>query len=147
MASLKLTHIGICVTELSRSLDFYCQGLGFQQVSELAMEGEPAATLLELPDVSLRAVYLERDGVRIELLHYPRPGAFAEAQPRPMNRAGLTHLSFQVDSLEEAVKQLCAHGGRLLEGSRIELPEAGAAAAFVTDPDGTRIELVQMPRG
>ncbi len=146
MARMRLTHIGLCVTDLDRALDFYCNGLGFERVSDLAMEGEPAATLLQLPNVSLQAVYVERDGVRIELLHYPRPGAFSETTPRAMNQAGLTHLSFQVEQLEEEVARLCAHGGRVIEESRIALPALGAAAVFVTDPDGTRIELVQLPR-
>lgn len=143
---MRLTHVGLCVADLDRSLAFYSRGLGFQRVSDLAMQGEPAATLLELPEVSLQAVYLERDGVRLELLYYPHPGAVGENVPRPMNRVGLTHLSFQVDHLDEIVARLCELGGKVIEKSRIDVPEVGAAAVFVTDPDGTRIELVQLPR-
>jgi hypothetical protein len=34
---------------------------------------------------------------------------------------------------------------RVLRDTRIELPHARMKAAFVTDPDGTLIELVQQP--
>lgn len=145
MTGLRLTHIGLCVADLERSLTFYCEGLGFQRISDLALEGEPAATLLELPDVALQAVYLERDGFRLELLHYPRPGALGDRVPRPMNQLGLTHLSFQVDRLDEVLNRLCKLGGKVIEKSRIDIPAMGAAAVFLTDPDGTRIELVQLP--
>src|SRR5947209_4184574 len=69
----RLTHIGLGVSDLGRSLRFYRDLLGFRPVHELEVEGEPAATLLGLPDVKLRAAYLERDGVTLELLHFARP--------------------------------------------------------------------------
>jgi len=73
MSLLRLTHIGLCVSDCERSLQFYRDVLGFRYLSELQLAGEPSSTLLQLPDVELRAIYLERDGTRIELLHYPVP--------------------------------------------------------------------------
>lgn len=141
---LTLTHIGLCVADLSRARRFYCDGLGFSEVSKIEVAGEPAATLLELAEVDLEAVYLERDGFRLELLHYRNPGVAATAVPRPMNVPGLTHLSFRVDDVDATAERLCLLGGTLLPGTRIELPGLGAVAAFVVDPDGTRIELVRL---
>ncbi len=59
-----MSHIGICVSDWERSLRFYRDVLGFQYAFELAVKGEPSDTLLALKDVALRAIYLERDGVR-----------------------------------------------------------------------------------
>jgi catechol 2,3-dioxygenase-like lactoylglutathione lyase family enzyme len=143
----RLGHLGICVSDLERSLRFYAEGLGFREVGALDLAGEPSATLLGLPDVSLRARYLERDGARIELLHYPRPGATGTGEARPMNALGLTHLSFRVVDLEAAVRRLVALGGRALAHTRVANPALGMQAVFVTDPDGTRIELVQAGDG
>lgn len=145
MAVLRLTHVGICVADLERSLSFYRDGLGFMPLSSLELGGEPAATLLGLSPLALRAAYLERDGMRIELLHYPQPGHRTAAAPRPMNRTGLTHLSVRVDDLEATLAALVALGGTALAETRITVPAHGSAAVFVTDPDGTRIELVQAP--
>jgi glyoxylase I family protein len=145
MAVLRMTHIGICVADLERSLAFYRDCLGFVYRSELRVAGEPSATLLRLPDVALHAVYLERDGTRIELLAYATPHALGDATPRPMNGRGLTHLSLRVDDLAATVAALRAAGVRVLADTYIDLPAFGAAAVFVTDPDGTLIELVQSP--
>ena len=139
----RLSHVGLCVADLERSLRFYCEGLGFRELSALDLAGEPAATLLELPGVALRARYLERDGAVVELLHYLAPGARGDGAPRPMNALGLTHLSFQVSDLDAAVARLIALGGRALSHTRVENPRLGMRAIFVGDPDGTRIELVQ----
>ena len=130
---------------MDRALRFYRDGLGFVYRSELRVAGEPTDTLLELHQVDLHACYLERDGTRIELLHYASPGAVGAAVPRPMNQLGLTHLSLRVSDLAAIVAALRAVGGVVIERSRIDIPAFESAAVFVTDPDGTRIELVQAP--
>ncbi len=145
MSVQRLTHIGICVSDWKRSLVFYRDLLGFELVSEVAFAGEPSATLLELADVAFRAVYLERDGVRIELLDFDAPGSEGSGEPRPMNELGLTHLSLRVSDLDALVERFEEASVRVLRGTRIDVPEARTAAVFVTDPDGTRIELVEAP--
>jgi len=143
VSELRLSHIGICVADAERSLRFYRDGLGFQLATELRVQGEPSETLLQLKDVDLRAIYLVRDGVTIELLYYETPGCQASGVPRAMNAVGLTHLSFQVDDLDALLPRLEETGAQVLRDTRIEIPEARTRAIFVTDPDGTRIEIVQ----
>src|SRR5262249_39072181 len=103
----RLTHIGICVTDLERSLRFYRDLLGFRHERELHVEGEPADTLLRLSGAALRAVSLVRDGVRIELLAFASPPG-PPPSPRAMNAPGLTHLSFRVADVEATVAALRA---------------------------------------
>ena len=81
----RLTHVGICVSDMERSLRFYRDTLGFAASGafpELRVENEAADKLLALRGVALHAVYLERDGFRIELLHYARPASPAVAPRR-----------------------------------------------------------------
>jgi catechol 2,3-dioxygenase-like lactoylglutathione lyase family enzyme len=145
MPLLRLTHIGLCVSDWERSLRFYRDLLGFRYVSEFEVAGEPSATLLQLPDVHLRAIYLERDGTRIELLHYAQPGQVGDGASRPMNQLGLTHLSFRVADLAALLRDLRQAGVQILERTRIDIPAFEAAAVFIADPDGTLIELVEAP--
>ena len=145
MAVLRMTHVGICVTDMEGSIRFYRDLLGFAYRSELRVQGEPSDTLLRLRGVDLQAVYLERDGTRIELLHYAAPGAVGDGTPRAMNGRGLTHLSLRVDHLHELLATLRSAGVRVLDETMIDIPDFGAAAIFVADPDGTLIELVQSP--
>ena len=82
-------HFGICVRDLERSVRFYRDGLGFEEAGKLEVSGEPIATLVEIPDLEMHAQYLDRDGVRIELIHYPVQGTVGSAERRPMNQPGL----------------------------------------------------------
>jgi catechol 2,3-dioxygenase-like lactoylglutathione lyase family enzyme len=141
---LRLTHIGICVSDMPRSLRFYRDALGFQPEHELHVEGEPSDTLLRLRGVVLDAVYLTRDGVRIELLRFASPPA-PPPRERAMHEHGLTHLSFRVADLDASLAALRAAGERVLDDTIIRIPAVGSAAAFVVDPDGQLIELVQSP--
>lgn len=139
------SHLGVCVSDLERSERFYVHGLGFTREADLRVQGEPSDTLLDLKDTDLEAVYLVRDGVRVELLHYRSPGVVSGPRPRPMNLLGLTHLSLRVDDLEDALRACAEAGGEVQGRTRIGMPEHGVGAAFVLDPDGTRVELVQAP--
>ena len=143
MAVERFSHLGLCVSDLERSLRFYRDGLGFREASRLSVSGAETETLLGLADVKLEAVYLQRDGFVLELLHYAAPGVTGDAQPRAMNALGLTHLSLRVTRLDEAVASLVAAGGRVLESTRIHNERLGARAIFVVDPDGTRVELIE----
>jgi catechol 2,3-dioxygenase-like lactoylglutathione lyase family enzyme len=143
MAVQRLSHIGICVSDLERSIAFYCEALGFTQLSKLEVNGPEAERLLDLEPVALRAAYLERDGTRIELLRFDEPGETGAPGPHPVNRLGLTHLSLRVESLDDAIASIEASGGQTLKSSRIDSPRFQTAAVFVTDPDGLRIELLQ----
>src|SRR5215472_4632635 len=141
MGIQRVGHLGICVADLPRSLRFYRDLLGLQELSRLEVAGTHADRLLGLQNVKLRAVYLERDGMRIELLAFASPEPQAAPVPRPVNQLGLTHLSLRVSGLASLVQDLRAAGVLVLEGTEIH-PFAGSAAIFITDPDGTRIELV-----
>ena len=138
-------HVGICVRDRERSIRFYRDGLGFVEKGSLEVKGEPTATMVGIPDVDLRAVYLERDGLRIELLDYPGPGTVGEAEVRPMNQPGLTHMAIRVRDIDGVIERLVELGGSVVEGSRVRNEEYEAHLVFVADPDGTRIELADVP--
>jgi catechol 2,3-dioxygenase-like lactoylglutathione lyase family enzyme len=140
-----IAHIGICVSDLERSRRFYRDALGFKEVAKLQTSSPPTHKLLQMADVDLHALFLERDGLRIELLYYPRPGASAGERPRPMNQLGLTHMAIRVDDLDATIAALRRAGAGFIEGTVIDNPEFQARAAMVLDPDGMRLELIQAP--
>jgi len=142
VAGDRLTHIGICVADLSRSLAFYREGLSFREVGRFSAGDEATDTILEVEDVQVEMVYLERDGFRIELLYYPSPGHVGSGERRAMNALGLTHLSFAVDDLERVGRAIEAAGGHVLEETR-SVFKTGNRGLFALDPDGTRIELIE----
>jgi catechol 2,3-dioxygenase-like lactoylglutathione lyase family enzyme len=146
MAIEYVMHVGVCVRDLERSIRFYRDGFGFKEAGRLEITGEPTATMLGLPELELHAIYLERDGLRIELLHYPTPGTVGGADPRPMNQPGLTHFAVRVSDLDDVLERVVSLGGRVLEESRVYNTEFDSHLVYVTDPDGLRMELIETPK-
>jgi catechol 2,3-dioxygenase-like lactoylglutathione lyase family enzyme len=141
----RLTHLGICVSDLERSLRFYRDLLGCREVGRLEMAGAAADTVNGLKNSRLRAIYLERDGWRLELLAFPEPGWIGPSTPRPMNQLGLTHLSWRVADLDAICARIESLGGGVLSETRVGPPGARTRAVMAHDPDGLRLELVQGP--
>ncbi|HZJ28238.1 MAG TPA: VOC family protein [Acidimicrobiia bacterium] len=133
---VRFSHVGQCVRDLERTRTFYVEVLGFEEVADLDVSGSSSATLLRLPDpVGLRAVYLKRDGLVLELLGFSEPEP-TEPRERPMIEPGLTHISVGVDDLDETCAAVVAHGGQVFTESRLP------TAVFVADPEGQVVELL-----
>lgn len=144
--SVALSHLGICVSDLERSLRFYVEGLGFEPVASHRV-GDEFAALLELDGVALESRMLARDGVTIELLGFARPRPCGSPERRPMNQLGLTHLSLRVDDLDAVAREIERFGGAVVGHTRTTIEAGSARLEFVycTDPDGVRIELMDLP--
>lgn len=142
--SSRVTHLGLCVRDLERSVAFYEGALGFSETGRLQATGPETDAILGLHGTVLDLVYLERDGWRIELLAYAA-GVEGDGTPRPMDRIGFTHLSLRVGSIEELAGPIEAHGGRLLPESMVTFA-TGNRGAMAVDPDGIRVELIEKAR-
>ena len=136
--------MAIRVSDLERSLRFYRDLLGFREISHLELDGpSPSAQLMELDELSVRARFLERDGTRIELQYLDLPAGRALPPARP--QLGLSHIGVRVSDFEATLARLVAGGAVLLEASRFSHPGLRSDVAVIEDPDGVRIELIQMP--
>jgi glyoxylase I family protein len=142
----RLSHIGLCVSNLERSTGFYRDVFGYKVVSTIKI-GPEADLLLDLKNTRLDAVYMQRPGedTRIELLYYHSPGVEISKNIRAVNLTGLTHLSFRTSDLKATVEEVKKFGGKLIETSLVDNSSYGIMACMVTDPDGLRIELLQAP--
>ena len=138
-------HFGICVADPERSMRFYCDLLGFRPVTKLMVNDAGSAQLVELADMDLHSYFIEREGVRIELLHFVSPGHEPGSSPRPMNRQGLTHIAMRVEGLGEMLEAIESDGCEIMRKTHICSPEAGVQVVFVLDPDGVRVELIELP--
>ena len=123
---MKTLHVGLRVTDLERSLRFYA-ALGYEVVGAVPETEFGSLTMLQLPGDEV---------VRLELVH--DPAAASAIAPH--------HLVVQVDDLRATAAGLTAQG---IEVGDPASPDGSDdfLTAWVTDPDGCRIELVQWPAG
>lgn len=130
-------HLGQCVTDLERSRRFYEELFGFEVQFELQPGDDPSAQLLGLdPPLGMTAVYLQRDGLVLELLHFTESAS--PYRPRTMNEPGLTHISLSVDDIDATCARVPEYGGTVLDATNIGM------AVFIRDPDGQLLELLPM---
>jgi lactoylglutathione lyase len=130
-------HVGQCVGDLERARRFYVDLFGFEEVRRLRPPDDPSARLLRLdPPLGMSAVYLQRDGFVLELLHFADRRA-PSFRPRPMDELGLTHVSISCD-LDRVVPRIAEYGGEVLTDTDIGM------GLFVRDPDGQLVELLPM---
>lgn len=123
---LKTGHVGLNVTDLTRSIAFYRQVFGFDVLGEQA-EGDR------------RFAFLGRDGGLMVTLWQQSDGGFAADRP------GLHHLAFQVPDIEavrRAEATLRDLGVPLVYDGVVPHGEgASSGGVFFTDPDGIRLEI------
>lgn len=129
-------HVGLCVSDRERSRRFYEGLLGFQFWWELDVPDEAADQLLQLPKpLGVRATYLVRDGIVLELIDYAQRAVHAGSE-RVMDQIGLTHISFSVFDLQEVLEKVAEFGGAVVDGTVSE------QSAMIRDPDGQLLELL-----
>jgi catechol 2,3-dioxygenase-like lactoylglutathione lyase family enzyme len=141
------SHFGICVSDLERSLRFYCDALGFEKAESHEI-GREFAALMDFPDVVLTSQFIRKGPTAIELLAFTEPAPFGDRERRAVNQLGLTHLSFQVGvgDLDATAAKVVELGGAIVETSRttIDLGETPLRFLYCTDPDGVRVELMDL---
>jgi lactoylglutathione lyase len=137
------SHFGICVTDLERSMRFYCDGLGFKAAERYDLQDWPDSGLdrgLEVKSpVDVVSQFIRHGDMAIELLSYRSPQPFGSPSAS-RGQIGITHLSFYVDDVDAAAARLQANGGTILRNTR---SNPGLDLVFIADPDGVRVELMK----
>jgi len=119
-----LLHTRYRVNDLEKTIRFYVDVLGLQEVRRHKSPRGSELVFLKTPESE----------ELIEVCYFPSSGP-VQVQP------DLTHLAFQVDSLEEFGKHLAKHGIKYSDGPIMK--ENGGGFAFIDAPEGYEIELIQ----
>ncbi|HEY0756280.1 MAG TPA: VOC family protein [Ktedonobacteraceae bacterium] len=119
-------HVAFVISDLERSLDFYCAKLGFEQAFILDREGTPSPWI----------IYIQiAPGHFIELF----PGGTGENEVRPV---GYNHFCLLVDDLSATLKELAARGIAISGEPVLGLDNNWQY--WLKDPDGNALELMQI---
>lgn len=74
MPRLSAHHVGLTVTDLERSIEFYRDVLGMAVLDRFEVAGDAFATAVDVPGASGSFAHLDADGVRVELVEYDPAG-------------------------------------------------------------------------
>jgi len=120
----KLLHTRYRVNDLERTVKFYREVLGLAEVRRHKSPRGSELAFLKAPESE----------ELIEICHFPASDS-VQVQP------DLTHLAFEVDSLEEFAQHLAKHGIKYSDGPTTT--STGTVFAFIDAPEGYEIELIQ----
>ncbi len=134
-----VNHVGLAVSDLTRSRAFYEEVFGFEFRNEMAVPDAATGKLFGMSGkLGVEVVYLQRDGWVLELISYADAGVTPKRE-RPFNEPGLTHISICVDDIDAACAKAAELGGEVL-GDR-GFP---GIVAMLRDPDGQLVEVMPM---
>ncbi|MFT6856022.1 MAG: glyoxylase I family protein [Cyclobacteriaceae bacterium] len=129
MLNLKsVHHIAIICSDYHASKKFYVDILGLEVMQEIYREARDSWKL----DLSLNGIYT------IELFSFPNP----PARTSKPEAAGLRHLAFVVNDIEQAIEHLQANGIKT-EPVRLD-PHTNRKFTFFSDPDELPLELYEI---
>jgi lactoylglutathione lyase len=119
-------HVGLVVSDLDRSIRFYCDVMGMKALERYPDTGR-----------GVEIAFVGSDCSALELLCY--------TDPERRNRADqgrLDHFAWYVDDIAAAMEHLAKKGVVFRPGDPLKVLD-GRMIAYTTGPDGERVELVQ----
>ncbi len=121
-------HVALKVADLERSLEFYRDTLGFDEIMRLYHDHDGSTWLvyLRITDTQFLELFPGGEGERA-------PGAGATA---------INHLCLETDDLDATAAALVAAGVKLRVAPKTGLDNN--RQCWIEDPDGNRIEFMQM---
>ena len=125
----QLIHTCYRVLDPERSVAFY-EKLGLEEIGRLPIRDEAINVFMGFSD----------DDPRLELTYN-----FGRKEPYEIG-TGYGHIAITVDDMGETLSRLATAG---IEPERppYSVVEGGSLICFVRDPDGYRIELIEVPPG
>lgn len=132
---LRFHHGGVSVPDLEAAIAWYCDMLGF------AVERR-----FDIPRAGAKAVYLQRDGLRMELFEVAGAAPLPEARRHPhtdLRTHGNKHVAFAIGDYDGFLDALTAKGAEIV----LTVGESFGRAFFVRDCAGNVVEFVEDATG
>jgi catechol 2,3-dioxygenase-like lactoylglutathione lyase family enzyme len=134
-------HVAIGVSDFSKALKFYTEGLGFEVVQESQFDKRDMVDrAVGLKDAKAQMAMLKAPNAYIELWQYTNP-APKDLRSRPCDY-GYPHFALQVDDIQAEYDRLKGHGMTFV-GEVVHFGET-SSAIYGRDPCGNIIELYEI---
>jgi catechol 2,3-dioxygenase-like lactoylglutathione lyase family enzyme len=143
-------HVGVTVSDLDRSLEFYVDTLGMELLWRRLYEEPEIAEIVGVPEATAFDIAMLRvpgGELEIELLEY-RGCDSRSASARPCDH-GSGHFALFVHDVDALHADLAARGVRFRSAGPVEMSAGankGGKSLYSHDPDGYVIEFHERPR-
>jgi catechol 2,3-dioxygenase-like lactoylglutathione lyase family enzyme len=140
-------HVGVTVDDMDRAVAFWTALLDAPARERAVLKGPQLGTMVGYPGIHIERCWVDLPGgIALELLRYldrdDPPYEPGTAHP------GNVHVCLRVDDMDAAHAHAVNCGATPVSERPIDVaagPRAGTRLAYLRDPDGVTIELVQEP--
>ena len=144
--------VGMTVSDMDRSIDFYSKVLSFEKVSDAEVTGDEYEQLQGVFGLRMRVVRMRLGEEFIELTEYLAPRGRPIPPDSRSNDRWFQHIAIITNDLEKAYRWLRAHRVQHASTGPQRLPDwnkaaGGIKAFYFKDPDGHALEILQFPEG
>lgn len=144
--------VGMTVSDMDRSVDFYTNVLGFKKISDAEVLGNDYEHLQGIFGLRMRVVRMQLGDETIELTEYLTPKGRPFPADTRSNDLWFQHIAIVVSDMDRAFERLRKNKVRYASTAPQTLPEwnkaaAGIRAFYFRDPDGHFLEIIYFPRG
>ena len=147
-SGLRIHHVGLTVTDIERSVEFYRDTLGMHLLRRRVTDADYLSRQTGFEGVRLAAASFKPSAdspQTIELVQYLTHAG--SARDSATNQAANAHLCFETPDIEQAYHRLKARGVRFKSAvvAITSGPNEGGSVVYFYDPDGFILELFQPP--
>ena len=140
---MTLSHVGISVSDLERSIRFYTELFGMELAGPIyPFAGERFGEIMALERPEGRIAMVVHPSLQLELFEFVSPSPASQDANYSVANNGLTHFGIEVEDIDATYERLRD------AGVRFHCPvldmEAGIRATYGRDPDGNVFELLEL---
>ena len=131
MKNVIFIHTSIRTSNIDKSIDFYTRLMGLKLLSRR-----------EIPQNDAEIAFLQNPngkGAKLELTFYRKQKKFIQAD---YEERLFDHIAFEVENMEQIISIMRKENVTITD-EPFRLGLAGSLIAFIEDPDGTLIELIE----
>ena len=144
--------VGITVSEIDRSVEFFSKVLSFEKVSDVEVAGSEYERLQGVFGARMRIARMRLGEEFIDLTEYLTPRGRPIPADSRSNDQWFQHIAIVVSDMDKAYQQLRAHKVQHTSTGPQRIPDwnkaaAGIKAFYFKDPDGHDLELIYFPSG
>lgn len=141
--------IGVVVSDLEKSIEFYTKAIGFKEVGGFSVAADFATDsglTNKVPlEIKVLALGGEASATKLKLMHVPNVETKKSDNSFIHSQLGVSYITVFVTDTDAAMARLKKMDVKPVAKGPVELPESLGSNVFLTvvrDPDGNLVELV-----